>query len=155
ADFANRPAVREGLRARGIDIPDTTWFVGGLHNTADESVEFEDLDLVPPSHALDVVDAQVALDKARALSAQERCRRFESAPRNPTPSVALRHVEARARDLAQPRPELGHVTNAACVVGRRSLTRGLFLDRRSFFVSYDPTIDPKGTILERTLAAVG
>jgi hypothetical protein len=41
------------------------------------------------------------------------------------------------------------------VVGRRALTRDLFLDRRAFLVSYDPTGDVEGRILERTLAAVG
>ncbi len=55
---------------------------------------------------------------------------------------ALRHVEERSEHLAQPRPEYGHCTNAVCIVGRRSLTRGLFLDRRAFLVSYDATQDP-------------
>jgi hypothetical protein len=155
ADLANRPAVRAGLCARGIDVPDTTWFVGGMHNTSDDAVELEDLDVVPASHAPDLAEARTALDVARARSAQERCRRFDSAPKNPTPAAALRHVEARAWDLSEPRPELGHCTNAACIVGRRSLTRGLFYDRRAFLVSYDPTIDPTGAILERTLVAVG
>jgi hypothetical protein len=41
------------------------------------------------------------------------------------------------------------------VVGRRELSQGLFLDRRAFLVSYDPSIDPSGVVLERTLAAVG
>jgi uncharacterized protein YbcC (UPF0753/DUF2309 family) len=41
------------------------------------------------------------------------------------------------------------------VIGRRWRTRGLFLDRRAFLVSYDPTIDATGSILARTLAAVG
>jgi uncharacterized protein YbcC (UPF0753/DUF2309 family) len=40
-------------------------------------------------------------------------------------------------------------------VGRRSLTRGLHLDRRPFLVSYDPFQDDNHTILERILAAVG
>jgi uncharacterized protein YbcC (UPF0753/DUF2309 family) len=57
--------------------------------------------------------------------------------------------------LSQARPELGHATNAACIVGRRSLTRGLFLDRRIFLASYDPTKDESGTTLERILGAVG
>jgi uncharacterized protein YbcC (UPF0753/DUF2309 family) len=64
-------------------------------------------------------------------------------------------VQGRAADLAQVRPEYGHASNAVCVVGRRDLTRGLFLDRRSFLVSYDADADPDGAILERTLAAVG
>ena len=72
-----------------------------------------------------------------------------------SPDEALRHVEARAAHLAQPRPEYGHCTNASCIVGRRGVTRGLHLDRRAFLVSYDPTIDPDDAILERILAAVG
>jgi uncharacterized protein YbcC (UPF0753/DUF2309 family) len=63
-------------------------------------------------------------------------------------------VENRAEDLAQVRPELGHATNAVCVVGRRERTRGLFLDRRAFLVSYDPAQDDaEQTILARVLAA--
>jgi uncharacterized protein YbcC (UPF0753/DUF2309 family) len=40
-----------------------------------------------------------------------------------------------------------------CVVGRRSSTRGLFLDRRSFLVSYNPSDDPNGAVLARLLGA--
>ncbi|MFN8576802.1 MAG: putative inorganic carbon transporter subunit DabA [Candidatus Sericytochromatia bacterium] len=32
----------------------------------------------------------------------------------------------------KPRPELGHGTNALCFIGHRSLTKGLFLNRRAF-----------------------
>jgi uncharacterized protein YbcC (UPF0753/DUF2309 family) len=64
-------------------------------------------------------------------------------------------VEQRAFDLSQARPELGHATNAGCFVGRRSSTRGLFLDRRVFLVSYDAWADPRGAALERLLLAVG
>ena len=59
-------------------------------------------------------------------------------------NAALAHVEARARDLAQPRPEYGHATNALCIIGPRANTRGLYLDRRSFLVSYDAAADPHG-----------
>jgi hypothetical protein len=42
-----------------------------------------------------------------------------------------------------------------CIVGRRERTRGLYLDRRSFMHSYDPsTDDADGTILGRILGAV-
>jgi uncharacterized protein YbcC (UPF0753/DUF2309 family) len=69
--------------------------------------------------------------------------------------AALRHVEARAEDLAQTRPEYGHATNAVALVGRRSRTRGLFMDRRTFLTSYDPTQDDaEQTILTRVLQAV-
>ncbi len=58
-------------------------------------------------------------------------------------------------DLSQVRPGWGHATNACAVVGRRSITQGVFLDRRVFVISYDPTQDPAGRILERILLAVG
>jgi hypothetical protein len=70
-------------------------------------------------------------------------------------AAAHYHVEGRAEDLAQTRPEYGNATNAMCIVGRRDRTRGLFLDRRSFLVSYDPTQDGADhAILARILGAV-
>ena len=155
AEMANRPDVRDGVRQRGIEIPAKTWFVGALHDTADDSVTCYDLELLPPRHAAAFDDAWRALDRARRDSAQERCRRFDNAPLDLTPDDALRHVEGRSAHLAQPRPEYGHCTNAICIVGRRSLTRGLHLDRRAFLVSYDPACDTGDAVLERILAAVG
>jgi hypothetical protein len=99
--------------------------------------------------------AREALDRARARNAHERCRRFEAVPSWFPPALALAHVEARSEDLAQVRPEYGHATNAMAFIGRRSRTRGLFLDRRMFLVSYDPTRDDaEGTMLARLLSAV-
>ena len=40
------------------------------------------------------------------------------------------------------------------MVGRRGLTRGLFLDRRAFLVSYDAGLDPDGQSLAALMAAV-
>ena len=155
AAMANRPAVRERLVARGIEIPAGTWFLGGQHDTSTDGIELADLGSVPDSLRSELAVLVARLDVARARQAQERCRRFASAPRNLTPAAALRHVETRAASLGQPRPELGHVTVASGVVGRRALTRGLFLDRRTFAISYDPTKDDGGAVLERILAAAG
>ena len=155
ADMANRPDVRAEVRARGITIPADTWFVGALHDTADDSVRYADLERLPATHAQRFDGAHATLERARGVAAAERARRFDDAPLGLSPNEALRHVGARASHLAQPRPEYGHCTNASCVVGRRQLTRGLHLDRRAFLVSYDPTIDPDAAILERILAAVG
>ena len=57
-------------------------------------------------------------------------------------------------DFTQVHPEWGHATNSSMIVSRRLLTQGLFLDRRTFLQSYDPTQDPDGAILERILTAV-
>jgi hypothetical protein len=155
ARMANDARVRERLRARGLEIPATTVFVGAYHNSCDDAVELFDAEEIPASHAEAVARLREVLEQARARTAHERCRRFDSAPLVLSPAEALRHVEARSEDLAQPRPEYGHATNAVCIVGRRARTRGLFLDRRAFLVSYDPTRDDAaGTILAGVLAGV-
>lgn len=151
--MANNPAVRELLRKRNIDIPDSTWFIGALHDTTTDAVALLDVELVPEHARANVEKLRATLDDARAMSAFERCRKFEDAPRRLTPRSALKHVEERAVDLSQARSELGHATNAVCIIGRRDLSRGLFLDRRAFLLSYSAGVDPQSTILERVLAA--
>ncbi|MBL8799561.1 MAG: DUF2309 domain-containing protein [Planctomycetia bacterium] len=154
AQILNDPLVRQRLAARGLRIPDETVFVGGWHNTSNELVTFFDLDLLPDSHAAEFAAARGILERARERNAHERCRRFMSARLTLSFAEALQHVEGRAEDLAQVRPELGHATNALCIVGRRCRTRGLFLDRRAFLNSYDPTQDDAdGAILTRILLA--
>lgn len=155
AAMLNDRRVRALLVERGIEIPDTTVFVGGLRNTATEAITYYDLDLLPRSHFADFEYAREQFDAACQLNAQERCRRFYSAPLDISPADAMWHVENRTEDLAQTRPEFGNASNAMCVVGRRCRTRGLYLDRRTFLVSYDPTIDDEeSTILGRILGAV-
>lgn len=155
AETANRADVRDGVRQRGINIPADTWFIGALHDTADDSIVYFDLEAVPPRFAAHVDLAIQVLDRARREDARERSRRFDNAPLTLSPDQALHHVEVRSTLYAQPRPEYGHCTNSSCIVGRRATTRGLHLDRRAFLVSYDPTIDSNNAILERILAAVG
>ena len=154
AAMANRPAVREGLRAKGIVIPEDTWFVGGYHDTCNDNIDLYDLDAIPETHRGDLARVQQSLDKARALSAHERARRFEAASSDLNAAGGLRHVQERAEHLAEPRPEYGHCTNAVAVVGRRETTKGLFFDRRAFLVSYDPMKDLENKALAAVLGAV-
>jgi uncharacterized protein len=152
--MANDSRVRASLVERGLSIPDTTIFLGAYHNTCDDSYEYFDLEHVPASHRKDFERASESVITARARNAHERCRRFESAEFTLTEDAALRHVESRAEDLSQARPEYNHATNALCFVGRRSRCRGLFLDRRAFLTSYDPTQDDEqATVLARVLSA--
>jgi uncharacterized protein YbcC (UPF0753/DUF2309 family) len=154
AVILNDPRVRSRLAARGLVIPDDTVFVGGMHNTSSDAITFFDLDRLPESHRAGFEAARAVIEMACDRDAHERSRRFHSAPLSTTFQAARNHVEGRGEDLAQTRPELGHATNAICVVGRRSRTRGLYLDRRAFLNSYDPTQDDEdGTILSRILAA--
>ena len=151
----NRRPVRALLRERGIEIGDDTWFVGAEHNTASDLMTYYDTEDVPTTlrGAFDAVVAD--LHEARMRAARERCRRFASAPKDASLEASLRHVEGRAFDFSQVRPEWGHATNAFAVVGRRAVTQGVFFDRRPFIISYDPTQDATGKILERILLAVG
>ncbi|MDC0723036.1 DUF2309 domain-containing protein [Nannocystis bainbridge] len=155
ARMANQSGVRERLAARGIEVPADTVFVGGLYDTANDMIRLYDAEDLPDAALLELRVLSPQLEEMCRRNAHERCRRFAAAPRRASPERDQRHVEGRAFDLAQARPELGHATNAACFVGRRPLTAGLFLDRRAFLVSYDPEQDPKGAILERILLAVG
>jgi len=154
AQMANDSRVRRLLAAEGLAIDATTWFVGAQRNTCNNEVAFFDEDLVPPSWRPLFERAVDAIETTRRREAHERCRRFDGVPRWYPPVAALAHVQGRADDLAQPRPEYGHATNAFCIIGRRMRTRGLFLDRRAFLVSYDPSRDEDDAILARIMAAV-
>jgi uncharacterized protein YbcC (UPF0753/DUF2309 family) len=155
AQALNDPRIREALARRGLIIPAETVFVGAYHNTCDDSVLFFDLDRIPESHRQEFELARRDIHSTCERNAHERCRRFMSAPLTMSFAAAHQHVEERSEDLAQTRPELGHATNAITITGRREWTRGLFLDRRAFLTSYDPTQDDAdSTILARILSAV-
>jgi uncharacterized protein len=154
AAMANHPGVRSGLRNRGIVILDDTWFVGGYHDTCNDNIDLYDLEDVPKTHRRDLANTRALLDRARALSAHERARRFEAADWPTGAEEGLRHVQERAEHLAEPRPEYGHSTNAVAIVGRRSSTRGLFMDRRAFLISYDMSLDPTDSSLAGLLGTL-
>jgi uncharacterized protein YbcC (UPF0753/DUF2309 family) len=154
AKAANHPEVRAALRGKGLRIPDWTWFVGALYDTTRDEVTYYDLHRMPERFGPGLAAFQRSCDEALARNAAERCRRFESIPLPVSPQRALEEVRLRSVSLFEPRPEYNHATNASCVVGRRALTAGLFLDRRTFMSSYDPSRDPDGEILTGILGAV-
>jgi len=154
ARILNDSRVRFYLAERGLNIPEKTLFIGGLHNTCNDSIAMFDLDRLPPARLEELQELQALVDQACSRNAHERCRRFYSAPLDMTFDEARRHVEERAEDLSQTRPECGHASNAVCYVGRRQRIRSLFMDRRTFLTSYDPTKDtPDYAILTRLLQA--
>lgn len=154
ASMANHPGVRGILRERGIDIPDATCFLAAMHNTScDEIVYFDEHDLVnPPLPLLQRFKADI--ETALERNAHERCRWFELAPQSGGHAASHQHVKSRASSIFEPRPEYDHSNNLYCIVGRRDLSRNLFMDRRSFLHSYQPDTDPHGEILSRILAAI-
>lgn len=151
--MANNPAVRELLMEKGINIPESTVFVGGLHDTTrDEVVFFDEHKLSGRYQSLHKAN-ELIFKKALDLNSRERSRRFASVDTRSSAVDIHKKIQIRSVSLFEPRPELNHATNALCIVGRRSLTEGLFLDRRSFMNSYDYSIDPEGNYLFNILKA--
>jgi uncharacterized protein YbcC (UPF0753/DUF2309 family) len=152
--FANTPEVREGLAARGIQIPARTIFMPGEHDTALDHIRWFELDKLNSERRAELDGIRAQLDVALERNAKERSRRFADIPLDAPLAETVARVRARCADYAETRPEYNHATNAACIIGRRSLTRGLFLDRRPFMISYDPTTDdPQFKTLEKLMAA--
>lgn len=154
AAMANHLEVRKLLDERGIHIPKTTQFLGALHDTTKDEVDWYDIDILNPNnkslHAAHCKLFRQALD----LNAKERSRRFLLMDTNASAEVIHKKVKKRALSLFEPRPEWNHATNALCIVGQRKSNKHLFLDRRSFLNSYNYSKDPTGKYLQNILRAV-
>lgn len=151
--MANHPEVRQRLAVKGLKIPTETQFVGALHDTTrDEIVFYDEFSL--PAHNFELhTQNEVIFEKALDHNAKERSRRFYAVDTQQSALKVHEKVLRRSVSLFEPRPELNHATNALCIIGRRYLSKGLFLDRRSFLNSYDYTIDPDGIYLSTILNA--
>jgi uncharacterized protein len=151
AIMANKPQVREQLAKNGIMIPQDTYFIAGQHNTTTDEVDLFDLEDLPPTHRKDLLQLVRDLERAGARNVQERCARFPEIGVALRASKARREVRRRSSDWSQVRPEWGLSGNAAFIIGRRALTRGIHLDGRVFLNSYDYRGDPDGRLLEAVM----
>lgn len=153
SQMANKPEVRAILRKNGIDIPNETVFVGALHDTTRDEMVFYDDQLRSDSYHQIHQEHVKTFEKALDLNAKERSRRFESIDTTLSAKEIHNQILIRSVSIFEPRPELNHATNALCLVGRRELSKGLFLDRRSFLNSFDYRVDPEGNYLFNILKA--
>jgi uncharacterized protein len=151
----NHPEVRKILSSKGIAIPEQTQFVGGLHDTTRDEVIFFDEDKLNDENKIQHQKNEITFAKALDRNAKERSRRFESIDTRQSAAKIHEEVKIRSVSLFEPRPELNHATNALCIVGGRSMTRDLFLDRRAFLNSYDYSIDPEGQLLYGIMRPLG
>lgn len=155
AYMANYQPVRELLETRGLPIPESTQFLGGLHDTASDEIKFYDENALTQKNR-ELHNKNIPLfEQALDLDAKERSRRFMSISTKQDLKKIRKDIKKRSVSYFEPRPELGHGTNALCVVGRRDLTKHLFLDRRAFLNSYDYRTDPNGELLLGVLAPLG
>lgn len=149
AAILNSEAVRAGLAARGIEIPDETVFLAAEHDTVSDAITIVDASALPAERRGEL-DGLLA-DAARAADALQRERAVEL-PGARTGAGGSR-LERRGRDWAQVYPEWGLARNAAIIIGPRSRTAGVDLERRAFLHSYDPEADADGQALETILTA--
>ncbi len=152
--MANQPEVRSLLLAKGVHIPDDTHFVGALHDTTRDEMEYYDEAGIPASLQEQHRRNKASFLQALEHNACERARRFDLIHSHAAPARIHARVKRRSVSLFEPRPELNHATNALCLVGRRQMSRHLFLDRRAFMNSYDPETDADGTMLSNILRAL-
>lgn len=141
ADMLNETGVRGELLLRGIEIPMTTTFLAGEHNTTTESVE---LYVEDESGVRELL--QIFKGASDAL-AMERNAKLKSTSR------AHRTMLRRSRDWAETRPEWGLANHVSFVIAERKTMRGAKLDGQSFLHSYDAESDWDGAILRSILAA--
>lgn len=153
AAMANNPEVRKILSDHGLVIPEDTWFLPAKHNTTTDRVTMYDLVDLPATHVEDLALLVRDLEQAGTHQALERCQRIPGAPTAISPRDAFKHVRQRSMDWANSRPEWGLSGNAAFLIGRRALTKGLDLEGRVFLHSYDPLPDPDGSLLEKIMTA--
>ncbi len=145
--LANHVEVRNILRTKGIDIPNETQFIGGLHDTTRDDIDFFDESSLSPTNLELHRKNEKVFAQALDNNSKERSRRFVSVNTHKPAKKIHEDVRTRSVSLFEPRPELNHATNALCIVARRSLTKNLFLDRRAFHNSYNYKIDPEGKYL--------
>lgn len=151
--IANHPPVRKKLRERGLHIPDSTQFIGALHDTGRDEIAYY-IDVALTVENLEKhKEVTQTFNKALMLNAKERSRRFFSIDTSKSAEKIHKQVKFRTVSLFETRPELDHATATLCIVGRRDLTRGLFLDRRAFLNSYNYQLDSDGKFLQGILNA--
>jgi uncharacterized protein YbcC (UPF0753/DUF2309 family) len=139
AGLLNDAAIRDGLAAKGIDIPADTRFVGALHDTVTDEVA-----LFPDGVEADLTQAE------RWFADASEATRAERAGRLPRGGAGLM---ARGKDWAETRPEWALANCMAFVAAPRHRTVGRDLGGRAFLHGYVHAADEGLGVLELILTA--
>ncbi|MEM6742910.1 MAG: putative inorganic carbon transporter subunit DabA, partial [Pseudomonadota bacterium] len=144
ATLLNDPETRAGLPALGIDLPEDTLFMAGLHDTVTDDVTFyEEVD--DSAHKADLAQARKWLKAAGDVARAERALRL--------PGATAQTVASRAVNWAEVRPEWGLAGCAGFIAAPRGVTVGADLKGRTFLHNYDWKSDDGFATLELILTA--
>jgi uncharacterized protein len=163
AAILDDPEVRAGLASRGIEIPATTRFVAGLHDTTTDALRLFDSDRLPASHHDALARLQTRMRTATTVARASRADRFTlelglgrgpGRGREDRRAAAIdRAMLARSRDWAELRPEWGLAGCSSLILAPRQRTRGLDLGGRVFLHDYAWARDPEFRTLETLMSA--
>lgn len=141
--------VREALRSKGIDIPDTTYFIACQHDTTTDIVTIFNENNIPDSHEEDLIILKSKLTVAGKTARVERAMRMNI---KNTANID-KAIFDRSVDWSQVRPEWGLAGCSSFVVAPRSRTKKVNLGGKSFLHSYDWVKDDEFKTLELIMTA--
>lgn len=147
----NNPDTRKGLIQYGINIPEKTHFIAGLHNTTTDELSLYNLESVPEHLSLELEKLKSWVKSASLKARLKRHSLFP--PLEPLIKDPDKIVMENSQDWAQVRPEWGLAGNAAFIAAPRSRTQNLDLKGRVFLHNYQENKDPDQSILELILLA--
>lgn len=140
----NDPETRAGLPARGLVLPDDTFFLAGVHDTVTDQISLF-RDMPETTHADDIARAEKWLTTAGRVVRAERALRL--------PGATAQTVAARAVNWAEVRPEWGLAGCAGFIAAPRGATAAADLQGRIFLHTYDWKTDNAFATLELILTA--
>jgi uncharacterized protein len=145
AALLNDADVRKGLNDNGIEIPSDTLFLGGLHDTTNDTITLYDTDFDAKAHIGDLQKASSWFAAAGKITRTERVLRL--------PGADETAVAARGIDWAQVRPEWALAGCKAFIAAPRQRTKGKNLEGRAFLHDYDWKADTGFRVLELIMTA--
>ncbi|CAE7211268.1 unnamed protein product [Symbiodinium sp. KB8] len=145
----NDPEVREGLVARGVELPENTRFFPAMHDTTTDEVQllFRSAD-IPSSHANAIANLNLSLKMASESARKERATRMNISDGN----INKRVIE-RSKDWSQVRPEWGLAGCSSFIVAPRSRTKQLDFGGKTFMHNYSWRKDEEFKMLEVIMTA--
>lgn len=151
ARLINDTAVRSGLAARGIRIPDFTLAIAAEHCTVTDQVTVLDREHIPDSYLSKLAKLESGFAEAAKRTRRERA--VTLGLNGLDDDTLSQQMDKRTVNWSEVRPEWGLANNGAIVFAKRHRTRGLNLAGRTFLHDYDESLDPQAKVLESLMTA--
>ena len=132
--IANKPAIREALKNKGIEIPIETIFIPALHITTTDEITFYDTEILNFKDLELFSKVQKDFKSASLASREERVKVLPNAKHE-------KDLFIKTMDWSEPRPEWGLAGNMGVFAGPRDSSRHMQFNNRLFMHSYDSNID--------------